>query len=72
MIKNRAKETAQTRSESISLAPRWYGGFEAMGAGIDLDKAEALINAGQIPDAVPILEKFVARKPRESRALQSC
>ena len=40
-----------------------------MGAGIDLDKAEALINAGQIPDAVPILEKFVARKPRESRAL---
>ena len=40
-----------------------------MGAGIDLDKAEALINAGQIPNAVAILEKFLARKPRESRAL---
>ena len=29
----------------------------------DLDAAEALMNAGQVPEAVTILAKFVARKP---------
>lgn len=40
-----------------------------MGAGIDLDEAEALIGGGRVADAVAILEQFVQRKPRESRAL---
>jgi tetratricopeptide (TPR) repeat protein len=40
-----------------------------MGTRIDLDKSEALINAGQVADAVAVLEKFVVRKPREIRAL---
>ena len=40
-----------------------------MGIGAELDAAEALMNAGRVPEAVTILAKFVARKPRESRAL---
>ncbi|MDQ8726209.1 tetratricopeptide repeat protein [Bradyrhizobium sp. LHD-71] len=40
-----------------------------MGIGVELDQAEALMNAGRISEAAAILTAFVARKPRESRAL---
>jgi Flp pilus assembly protein TadD len=40
-----------------------------MGIGAELDRAEALMNAGQVPEAVALLAKFVARKPKEVRAL---
>jgi hypothetical protein len=40
-----------------------------MGIGAELDRAEALMNAGQAIEAVAILAKFAARKPNEARAL---
>ena len=40
-----------------------------MGIGAELDRAEALMNAGQAPEAIALLAKFVARKPKEARAV---
>jgi Tfp pilus assembly protein PilF len=40
-----------------------------MGIGADLDQVDALLGARRIPEAIAVLSKVVARRPRESRAL---
>jgi Flp pilus assembly protein TadD len=42
-----------------------------MGVGVELDQADALMNAGHIPQAIAILSRIIAKKPKESRALHS-
>jgi tetratricopeptide (TPR) repeat protein len=40
-----------------------------MGIGVDLDQANALLNARKFPEAIEVLSKIVAKRPREARAL---
>jgi len=40
-----------------------------MGFGVELDEANALLGAGRIPEAVALLSRVVAKRPREARAL---
>ncbi len=40
-----------------------------MGFGVELDQANALIGAGRMPEAIALLSRVVAKRPREARAL---
>jgi tetratricopeptide (TPR) repeat protein len=40
-----------------------------LGVGVELDQANVLLSAGRIPEAVSLLSRVVARRPREARAL---
>lgn len=40
-----------------------------MGFGVELDQANALIGSGRIPEAISLLSRVVAKRPREARAL---
>src|SRR5438046_3770582 len=40
-----------------------------MGFGVELDQANALLGAGRIPEAISLLSRVVAKRPREARAL---
>lgn len=40
-----------------------------MGFGVELDQANALLGAGRIPEAITLLSRIVAKRPREARAL---
>ena len=40
-----------------------------MGFGVELDQANALLGAGRIPEAIALLSRVVAKRPREARAL---
>jgi tetratricopeptide (TPR) repeat protein len=40
-----------------------------MGFGVELDQANALLGAGRTPEAIALLARVVAKRPREARAL---
>jgi Flp pilus assembly protein TadD len=40
-----------------------------MGFGVELDQANALLGAGRIPEAIALLSRVIAKRPREARAL---
>src|SRR5947209_7012636 len=40
-----------------------------MGFGVELDQANALLGAGRIPEAIALLSRVVAKRPKEARAL---
>ena len=40
-----------------------------MGFGVELDQANALLGAGRTPEAIALLSRVIAKRPREARAL---
>jgi len=40
-----------------------------MGFGVELDQANALLGAGRVPEAIALLSRVIAKRPREARAL---
>lgn len=40
-----------------------------MGFGVELDQANALLGAGRVPEAIALLSRLIAKRPREARAL---
>ena len=46
-----------------------YRIWKHMGFGVELDQANALLGTGRIPEAIALLTRVVAKRPKEARAL---